>query len=390
MDIISKTSVLNLIESCEGSSVSIYMPTFESGRNKEQNRIRFKNLVKKVTNQLSDSGLHEGQIKSFLNPINNLLEDEFYWQKPSQGLALFMDANELHLLELPNAVEEMVIVSDRFHILPLIPIYQGNGQYFLLVIDQDRPKIYQGSKFELNLIDDLDLPKSLQQMFDNYFEFHKHLSFHTSTSSPNPDLPTQRSGMFFNQSGGDDIEEKAEIVNFFHRFDRALMDYLGGQDAPLVLAGVGFLHPLYKQANTYPHLLDEGITKNIDQMPIDELHGLSWQIVKKYYEKDIQHALGMYQKLADDNDVTTQDIKMIVPSAYFKRVHTLFVAENVHVWGNFDFSTHQVKLAKYPQFHNEDLLNFAATHTLINGGQVLVIPQENMPGKTTTAAILHY
>jgi hypothetical protein len=390
MDIISRTKILDLIQSCKGPAVTIYLPTFATGRSKEQSPIRLKNLYNQVEKIFSETGRRPTEIKSFLKPIENLIDDEFFWKQQTEGLALLLDTNNLHLYHLPERVEERLIIGNHFHITPLIPIYQGNGQYYLLQIDQERPILMQGSKFQLEAVDEFDLPESLQEIFDDYFEFHSHLSFHTSTSTPNPDLPRQRNGTFFGQSGGDDIDENAEIRNFFHRFDDALMEYIGGKDIPLVLAGVGFLHNLYRQANTYPNLVKEGITRKVDQLSTEELHRLSWQLVEKKYKKDIEKTLNIYHQNEAKNGEIAVEIDNILTAAYYQRVHTLFAAEDVSIWGTFTPEDNSVKIEAEQSHKNEELINLTASYTLIHGGQVFLIPEDKVPGETNMAAILHY
>jgi hypothetical protein len=304
-------------------------------------------------------------------------------------LALFLDFHELRIIRLPQLVEPLALVGDAFHITPMVPIYNGTGQFFLLSLAQNQPRLSKGSKYRLNHIEKIDLPESLQNMFDKFFEFQDHLNYHTKSTSPNPDLSGERDGMHFGQ-GGDNIDEKAEIRNFFHRFDKALMTYLGGQIAPLILSGVDYLHPLYKQANTYPYLLEEGITKNITHMPDEEIHQLAWGIVKKHFQMDVDQALGVYQKLESENDNTTDDIKTIVSGAHFKRVQSLFISTNARVWGTFDPENNEVKTDDQSSPENQDLLSLAASHTIINDGNVLLVPQDKILGKTPANAILRF
>lgn len=168
------------------------------------------------------------------------------------------------------------------------------------------------------------------------------------------------------------------------------MDYLDGEDAPLVLAGVGYLHPLYDEVNSYPHKIDEGITKDVDRMPVEDLHSLSWNIVKDKYKTDVDKALGVYQNLADEDGDTSENLEEIISAAHYQRIHTLFVAENQHVWGQFDAEKNDVNIEDEKKPQNQDLLSKAAAQTLINGGNIFVIPQEQIPGKNEAAAILRY
>lgn len=390
MDIITKDTIQDLIENCHGKAVTIYMPTVQTTREIKQNPIRLKNLIADVKNKLNEEEMSNREIESYLAPLSDLIPDEAFWQSQNEGLALFLDKNELRLFHLPERVDEIAIVSNTFHITPLIPICQGEGNYYLLSIAQERPKFYQGSKYELVQIEELNLPESLQKMFDEFFEFHSHLQFHNRSITPNQQMPMDRQSMFFGQGGGDDIDRKAEILNFFHRFDKALMTYLGGSNAPLVMAGLGYLHPLYKQANSYPNLIDEGITKDISQLPEDDIHQLSWALVKNQYQTDVKQALEDYSRLKNKNDETSENLETIVSAAWFKRVHTMFVAKNSFVWGNFSPDDNTVTIDDKHTSSNQDLLDLAAAQTIINGGTVLLISQDKIPRNATAAAILRY
>jgi len=395
METISKDVIIELIENCEGKAVSIYMQTYVSAREARQNPIRLKTLLNQVEDQLQEAGFDEEETETYLSDARSLVTDEIFWQEQDEGLALFLDANEIKIFNLPKQFDELAVVGDSFHITPLIPLYQGNGPYYVLSLDQERPKLYQGSKFKLMRVDELDLPESLQEMFDQYYEFHRHIQFHGKTREPNPDLAAQtdttgaRQGMFFGQ-GGEDVDKKAELRNFFHRFDEKLVDFLDGEEIPMVLAGVGYLHPIYQEANTYPNLLEEGIDKDVDRMPVEELHQLTWDIVQEKYADDVDQALGIYKSLRQKDGDTTEEVEKIVSAAYFKRLHTLFIAQETHIWGTFNPDENDINIEEAPTPDNQDLLNLSAAHTLLNGGNVIVLPQEKVPDEGSAAAILRY
>ena len=125
-------------------------------------------------------------------------------------------------------------------------------------------------------------------------------------------------------------------------------------------------------------------------MPVEDLHELTWDIVQHQYAKNVDKALGVYQSLREKNGDTTADIESIVSAAFFKRIHTLFIAEESHVWGTFDKEENDVSIADEKKPDNQDLLSLAAAHALLNGGNVLVLPQEKIPDKVPAAAILRY
>ena len=104
MDIISRTTIIDLIQSCEGPAITIYLPTYSAGRSKNQSPIRLKNLINQAEIMLSETGMRSTQIRSFLKPIENLINDECFWQTQTEGLAVFLDKTDLYLFRLPAAV----------------------------------------------------------------------------------------------------------------------------------------------------------------------------------------------------------------------------------------------------------------------------------------------
>lgn len=389
MDILSLNTLVNLVENCQGTAVSLYMPTFPMGIKGQQNPIRLGNLIKQVEDPLREGGMGRRELQAYLKPITDLIGDEMFWREQDAGLALFLDESGLKIFELDKPFEELVKVGDNFHITPLISIYQGDGQYYLLALNRDRPKLYQGSKLKLVEVDEIVLPDRLQGIYNKYYEYRSNLQVYNYGGSPNRDVGGASSGLFFGH-GGDDFDQKVEIKNFFHRFDTELMGALKGEDAPMVLAGIGSLHALYREANTYPYLIDEGITKDVSQLPIEELHKDSWEIVKHKYETDLEQAINVYHQLASQEGDTTEDLEMIVSAAYFKRIHTLFITEDKRLYGQFDPEINHVTIEKDKSLSNSDLISMAVRKVLVNGGNVLVLPKEKIPGEGEAAAILRF
>lgn len=389
MEHITKDIVINLFQSCNGKAVSIYLPTYTAGSDIQKNRIFLKNLIQEARDLLLAEGGGTGKVSDYLAPLNALNEDALFRQNQSEGLALFLDDSDLRIFRLPERFDPLVMVGDHFHITPLVPIVKGDRQFHLLSLNKKRPTIYQGSKYELERVAEQDLDENLQAIFDKFYDFERHVEFLTMSGSGNLDFPGRNQGVYFGQSGGEENVE-AEIRNFFHRFDAAIKSYLGEGEIPLVLAGVGFLHPIFRDANTYPYLLDTGIMQDVDFLSAEALHKRAWEIVHDHTQTDLAQALDVYYAMKDKNEKTTEAIEEIVPAAHFKRVDRLFLARSAHVWGKFDPVANQVSMDNDSSSENEDLLSLAAAQTLINGGSVLVIDSDQVPGDGPAAAILRF
>jgi hypothetical protein len=84
------------------------------------------------------------------------------------------------------------------------------------------------------------------------------------------------------------------------------------------------------------------------------------------------------------------DIKEIITAAYYQRVDTLFVPLKKYIWGKFDGQNVTVDLHSEPELDDEDMLNFAAIHTLLNGGKVHHLEPESILDGVNVAAIFRY
>jgi hypothetical protein len=141
------------------------------------------------------------------------------------------------------------------------------------------------------------------------------------------------------------------------------------EKAPLILAALPHILPLYKEANSYPHLIEDLIPGNPDETDAEVLHQKAWQIQKQRIMKVQEDALAMYHALAGTGK-TSKDLKEILLSAAYGRVGTLFVAKGAHQWGRFDRTAQTVELHRTQKPGDEDLLNTALVETVLKGGDV--------------------
>jgi hypothetical protein len=160
---------------------------------------------------------------------------------------------------------------------------------------------------------------------------------------------------------------------------------------PMILAGVDYLLPIYREANTYQNVLKDSITGNPDRENLNELHEQAWNIVRPIFEESQKKAFEKYEQLSGQQSAqATDDLSTAVKAAKFGQVETLFVPLGVQIWGRYDEANNKVILDSQPGPENEDLLDFAATETILNSGRVFAVPRERMPGDGDLAAILRY
>jgi len=71
-------------------------------------------------------------------------------------------------------------------------------------------------------------------------------------------------------------------------------------------------------------------------------------------------------------------------------METLFLRPGNPIWGCYHVENNRVFIASEPSAENEDLLDLAATQTILSSGQVFAVPHEQMPGESDLCGILRY
>jgi len=378
MKILSREELGTLMQSLGEPAVSIYMPTHRTG-DIEQDPIRLKNLLREAEGQLVDYGLRVPDARSLLEPARQLLPDLHFWQHQGDGLAIFLSAETFRYYQLPYSFRELVVVAERFHIKPLVPLFSEDGLFYVLAVSQNKVRLLTCTRYHVQEVTPEGVPPNLDEAL-KYDQPEKQHQFHTT----GPGGTT-----IYHGHGVSKDYDKVSILRYFQQVDRGLNEVLKEEHVPLIIASVDYLHPIYREANKYNYLLDEGIQGNPDELSEKALQEQAWPIVQPYFERGRAEALERYHE-AVVKGLATNDVKQAVLAAYDGKVSTLFVATDVQQWGQFDPESRKVRLYEERGPGVEDLLDFAAVHTLTKGGTVYAVAPEQAPDEAAIAAIFRY
>jgi len=93
MNVFSQDELKALMGKHQGLCVSIFMPTYRTGAESQQNPIRFRNLLRTAEEKLLAAGLRPQEVKGLLEPAQALPGNVLFWRRQSDGLALFLSAD---------------------------------------------------------------------------------------------------------------------------------------------------------------------------------------------------------------------------------------------------------------------------------------------------------
>lgn len=381
MEVLTVAELKTLAGQNQRPSLSFFMPTHRAGRDTQQDPIRFRNLLREAENRLLESGMRRPDMLALLLPAHMLLDDSPFWQHQQDGLAVYLSADDFHVYRLPISVEEQLIIDNTYYFKPILPLFTNNGHYYILALSQNEVRLFEGTRHSVGQI---DLPQGVPASLEEALP-----------AEDNEQHVTVRSGamqgsMFHGQGQGDEVV-KERIGRYFNRVDAGLKPWYKQVNAPVVLAGVEYLLPIYRRESEYANILPTGITGNPETLRPEELHAQAWPIVEPYFQQELDAVIGEYRQFAGTGTATHQ-LSEAIPAAYFGRVGKMIVAVDSQVWGEFDPESGFVVEHSDAQKLETDiaLLDAAAMHTLFNGGSVYALTQAEMPVDSPVVAVLRY
>jgi len=317
-----------------------------------------------------------------------LFEDEQFWLHPGNGLALFRSPDMFRTYWLPTSLKEQVVVTDHFYLKPLLPFIVDDERFYILALSQHAVRLLEATHYSVSEVDlPAAVPTSLAQAL-KYDESENELQYHSSSSGILRGKGGRRATIFHGQGVGID-DSKEHILRYFHQINHGLHNLLRGEKAPVVVACVAFLFPLYREANMYPHLLGQVVPGNPDKLSAETFHRQAWPIIEPYFLRGREEAAARYRDYAGTRRASCT-AREIVPAAYHGRVERLFIAIDQELWGTFHPTTNMVHVHCQARYQDDDLLDIAATQTLLHGGSVYAARQANVPGGGLLTAVFRY
>lgn len=387
MDIIRIQDLLDLTKKDGGLFISIYMPTFRSGVDVRQNHIKFKQLLCLAEAKMYSMEMRKDEIETFLKPAKQLIIESRFWQNQGDGLALFIYNNEIKYFRLPFEFKESITISNKIYIKPLIPLFTGNGQFNILALSKNNARLFRCTRQNVVEIDIKGAPDSV---FDMQVDDDPRTKLNLRLSNPMPAISLNYSKNTQSQVNENEYE-KNELTRFFRALDSYILSIHEGENLPLILAGVEYLIPIYREKSKYQNIVEDFIPGNPELLSGEELHKLAWEIVKPIFNEDLTLAETKYKQYSNQkNNLFLNSLEKILPAAYNGQIESLFIDLEESQWGSYDHGKNRLKLYDEEKGEAEDMIEYASLLTLSRGGKVFALSSDEIPDSKKIAAVLRY
>jgi hypothetical protein len=348
--------------------VSIYLRTTPVTQETAGDRIELKNLAKEAVRQLETAKADKRRVAALTEHLDDLVDDDEFWCFQARSLAVFATPDNVRTFRVPNALEPIVEVSDRFHLKPLLRTVTFPNACFVLALAEGAVRVVQVSA---------DLPAALVKIDG----MPKDAASAVGRSTVNDRSP---SGRIQGSEG-----QKVLLRQFARKVDNALRGLLTGSDIPLVLAASQPLAPIYRSVNTYAHLVAAGIDGSPVTLTDGQLADRARAVLDGLYRDEIAKWKKEFT-VRENQDRATTDIAHAARAATYGAVETMLVDIDEVVPGTIDETDGAVTFSEHSDARDYGVVDEIASRVIRSGGRVLGVRKADIPGGKSLAAILRY
>jgi hypothetical protein len=359
-DIPTRVQVDQLLDHRRPASVSIYLPT-DPVSNGQAERIELGNLASEAERQLVEAGTAKAEVAAVADSLADLIDDSEFWRFQARSLAVFATRDAATTFRLPNRLQSMVEVSDRFHVKPLLRALTFPQVALVLALAQGSVRLIEvAPEVEPGSVDVPDLPSDVASW--------------VGKSSIRDRSPSRR----LQGSEG----QKVRMRQYARGVDQALRPFLAGLGIPLILAAAEPLDSIYRSVSTYPLLAASSITGNPETMSDADLAAAARTVLGELNAASLSDVHELYRRRESESRAAA-DLAVIARAATFGVVDTVVVDINASVPGSVDEQTGAVVLSDA-----DDAVDYGVVDEIVRrvwqaGGTVLAVRREGRPGRRT-------
>lgn len=372
--LLSNADFSKLANTHDQHCISIYIPTSRAGEivDKKLGQLTLKNKLKELKKDLKDYQLKEHEIDNLLYPAMELINDHHFWRNQSDCLVIFLTREGMQSFSFPIDQEAFTYIADHFYLLPLLPLVNNHGKFYILALSLNQVKFYEATPFSITevYVEDL-VPEKLEEVV-GYDIAQKGIQFRTGNAS-------NKSAIFHGQGSGKD-DKNIEIEKFLRAVDQGLMKLIKNESAPLILACVDHYYPIYRNISSYPFIFDQHIGGNHEKTDPYILHEMAWSIIEPLFLEKRSEKKTLLQNQPPSGK-TSFDLNDIIPASIEGKIDTLFVKKDEDRFGIYDQVNRSLIIDEEQKLGQASLYNLAVVQTLLKGGTAYL--SENMPVKGT-------
>ncbi|WP_423821465.1 hypothetical protein V5738_14110 [Salinisphaera sp. SPP-AMP-43] len=353
----------------ESPCVSIYVPTSPVTNYREENRILYKDQIKKVGQALDQRDMDKYVRSQIIDQLESVGSTEEFWTHQQYGLAVFVSPERFIVRRMMRSPDEALgIVADSFHLRPALRETSNWMRYQILCVSLQDVALYDANRDFVSEVDlHSDVPKDMGEALGK-----------TETSANRKD---------FDRSGND----STDLKQYFQAVDQAIRDHHNGRtNKPLILAMVSEHQGLFREVSGNPNLLEAGLEREpFEEIRQSRLGEGAWEIAEQATRTDIDALIERFNERHAHSEGET-DLEQVAYSATIGQIETVLIDEDARIEGSVDGESGRVEYGTAGDAHTDDVLDAIAKYVVRFDGTVRFLPSDRMPSDSGVAAVLRF
>ncbi len=250
------------------NSITAYIRLGDEADSAETNRLRFKHVFETATKILEAQGMRQRDIQRLLQPAQGITAS--LWNVKNRTAVFFIHEKHFsHLLLPPIDRDEPyeIMVKGRFVVDEIDQLMHDNQEVVVLTLSHKGVRLFEADNHYAREIFHPDLPNSMREELNLDEAMTSFLEGHAVSNS------VSHSGAeMFHGHYEPNNTQKLLLRDYFRRVDEVIRSISGIAHRPLLLAGVAYLHPIYRGVSKHEHILEQEVHGNLDNSSPSEIH----------------------------------------------------------------------------------------------------------------------
>lgn len=353
-DIPTRAQIEELLLHRAPGSISIFMPIGRGVSDKRADRTRLATMISEALAEVRSSDVWtREELSDAAEMLTPLIDDDDFWERQANSLAVFADATGVRTFRLPNRLVELASVADRFHVKPLLRALTFPQAAHLLVLAAGSVRLLEISP---------DLPPAEIRL---------------------DDLP---------RDAWDPRSNKVVMArerNYVRQIEHAVRGVVNGSGLPLILAATESIAAAYRRVNTAPGLVANRLAGNPEQSSDAELAAAARTILDEVYREQLDDLSELLDERIPQGRVAI-DVAEVARLATMGAVDTLVFDMDAHLPGRVDDDSGAVEFAASSDSTTYGVVDEIVRRVYLTNGRVLALRADDVPGGGPLAAVLRY
>ena len=312
--------------------------------------------------QLAEHGLDDVQRQALLAPLEELARANLADHR-DPGVAIFARADGVDVVQLPEALPEMVVVGRHAHLKPLLPALERYRRFHILALSSARARLVTATPYSWE-------ERRLEA------------------------LPTAQQAELDSLPAGDPITQAAERMRLItedpNHVVHALRAALGPDAGPIVLVAEPQVAGHFIKAGGLPELLADRVAVNPFALADEEILNRALAVIEPVLRAEADAVLDQVQARlgAAERNVAIR-LEEILAAGVEGRVDAILVAGDEILWGRYT-PGHVLTASGHRARGDEDLINMAAVQAMRTGARAFARPRAELPRQVPAAATLRF